>query len=290
MAKNAIREYSSTPSANTDIGGTGIQGSNAVSNFDNAFRTIMAQLADMNGGISPINDTFTLCDPADPTKRGRFDFGAVATATTRVITWPNANFTFSAFSANLLDDADAAAMRATLVLGTSATINASVTSVADTIVQRSSLGAIFAQDVTANRGGGVGVYNFATGGTAYLAYSGGQFEFQGGHLLIGTARYQTDGNIFFSGGMATAYGSDLGAALTARAVVYTGTGINDTVFPIGHSIAAAGNIDRNASTSAWLNSGNNLDYTTTASGAQLAGTYRGRGRHTVGATQLQRTA
>lgn len=45
MAKNSIYDYSTTPSSNTDIAGTGIQGTNAVSNFDDAFRTLMAQIA-----------------------------------------------------------------------------------------------------------------------------------------------------------------------------------------------------------------------------------------------------
>lgn len=45
MAKNSIYDYSTSPGSNTDIGGIGIQGSNAVNNFDDAFRTGMAQIA-----------------------------------------------------------------------------------------------------------------------------------------------------------------------------------------------------------------------------------------------------
>lgn len=44
MAKNSLLEYSTTPDNNTDIGGIGIQGTSAVNNFDNAFRTLMAQM------------------------------------------------------------------------------------------------------------------------------------------------------------------------------------------------------------------------------------------------------
>jgi hypothetical protein len=44
MAKNTFLDWSTTASNNTDIGGTGILGTNAVSNFDDAFRTLMAQL------------------------------------------------------------------------------------------------------------------------------------------------------------------------------------------------------------------------------------------------------
>lgn len=44
MAKNAFIDWDTTASNNTDIGGIGILGSNAVKNFDDAFRTLMAQL------------------------------------------------------------------------------------------------------------------------------------------------------------------------------------------------------------------------------------------------------
>lgn len=114
MAKNSIREYSTTASDNTDIASIGIQGTNAVNNFDDAFRTIMKQLADMNAGTSPIDDTFSVCDPADATKKVRIDAGTVATATTRVLTMPNANVTISSFLATLLDDADASTVLNTL--------------------------------------------------------------------------------------------------------------------------------------------------------------------------------
>ncbi len=44
MAKNSLLDYSTTPDNNTDIGGIGIQGTSAVNNFDNAFRTLMSQM------------------------------------------------------------------------------------------------------------------------------------------------------------------------------------------------------------------------------------------------------
>jgi hypothetical protein len=44
MAKNAFLDWDTTASNNTDVGGIGIQGTNAVSNFDDALRTTMAQL------------------------------------------------------------------------------------------------------------------------------------------------------------------------------------------------------------------------------------------------------
>jgi len=44
MAKNSFLDWDTTASNNSDIGGIGILGTNAVSNFDDAFRTAMAQL------------------------------------------------------------------------------------------------------------------------------------------------------------------------------------------------------------------------------------------------------
>jgi hypothetical protein len=52
MAKNAISDYSTTAASNTDIGGTDIQGTAAVLNFDNALRTLMSHLADASFGTS----------------------------------------------------------------------------------------------------------------------------------------------------------------------------------------------------------------------------------------------
>lgn len=45
MPKNTVQEWDTTASNNTDVGGIGIQGTNAVSNFDNGLRTVMAQMA-----------------------------------------------------------------------------------------------------------------------------------------------------------------------------------------------------------------------------------------------------
>lgn len=44
MAKNTFLDWDTTASNNTDVGGIGILGTNPVSNFDDALRTIMAQL------------------------------------------------------------------------------------------------------------------------------------------------------------------------------------------------------------------------------------------------------
>lgn len=59
MAKNSILDYDTTPDNNTDMGGIGIQGTSAVNNFDNAFRTLMSQLADFTGGSTIASGTTT---------------------------------------------------------------------------------------------------------------------------------------------------------------------------------------------------------------------------------------
>lgn len=105
MAKDTVRSWDTVASNNTDIAGIGIQGSNAVSNFDGALRTVMKQIADVDGGVEPLNDTFTLCDPADSTKRVRIDAGTVATGTTRVLTMPNADITPYATTGGVLSGA-----------------------------------------------------------------------------------------------------------------------------------------------------------------------------------------
>lgn len=93
MAKNNVRDWDTTASNNTDIAGIGILGTNAVSNFDGALRTVMKQIADVDGGVAPVNDTWSFCDPADPTKIFRFDGVGITTSATRVVTMPNASGT-----------------------------------------------------------------------------------------------------------------------------------------------------------------------------------------------------
>ncbi|MBB5040798.1 phage tail protein [Shinella fusca] len=51
MAKSTFLDFSTTAGDNTDCGGIGILGTNSVSNFDNAFRTLMAILRrDLDNG------------------------------------------------------------------------------------------------------------------------------------------------------------------------------------------------------------------------------------------------
>ena len=96
MAKTKISEYDSTASNNTDLDNINLQENVMVpSDLNNFCQEIMAHLADMNAGTSAIQDTFTLSDPTDDTKRVRFDAVDITTATTRVLTAPDADVTIA---------------------------------------------------------------------------------------------------------------------------------------------------------------------------------------------------
>jgi hypothetical protein len=93
VAKDVITSYSTTNASNTDVGGVDIQGTAAVSNFDNAVRELMTHLAETNAGTAPWADTMTIGDASDLTKEIRFELSGITTATTRVITVPDADIT-----------------------------------------------------------------------------------------------------------------------------------------------------------------------------------------------------
>jgi hypothetical protein len=57
--------------------------------MDDSVREIMSHLAETNAGTAPLDDTFSLCDPADATKKVRLDAGNVTAGQTRVLTVPN---------------------------------------------------------------------------------------------------------------------------------------------------------------------------------------------------------
>ena len=96
MAKTKISEYDGTAGNNTDLDSIALSENVMVpSDLNNFCREIMAHLADMNDGTSAIQDTFTLSDPTDDTKRVRFDAVDVTTATTRVLTAPDADVTIA---------------------------------------------------------------------------------------------------------------------------------------------------------------------------------------------------
>ena len=96
MAKTKISEYDATAGNNTDIDSISLAENVMVpSDINNALRELLAHLADMNAGTSAIQDTFTLSDPTDDTKRVRLDAVGVTTGNTRVLTAPDADVTIA---------------------------------------------------------------------------------------------------------------------------------------------------------------------------------------------------
>jgi len=89
MAKNKLSDFDPVANNNVDIGGIGIQGTNNVSNFDNAKRYLMKAIADWLTGVYPVQDTASFADPADLTKQFRFDGGNVTAGQKRVISVPD---------------------------------------------------------------------------------------------------------------------------------------------------------------------------------------------------------
>lgn len=73
--------------------------------------------------------------------------------------------------------------------------------------------------------------------------------------------------------------------------LYTGSNVDETAFPVGHIVCAVGggDPDRNAAGDVRIATGT-LDYTIGGGGAQLAGTWRARGRTSTGNKLMQRVA
>ena len=100
MPLTKISQYSQTASSNSDINSIDLgEGTMVPSDVNNALRQILAHLADMNAGTSAIQDTFTLSDPADDTKRVRVDAVGITTGNTRVLTAPDADVTIAGLEA-----------------------------------------------------------------------------------------------------------------------------------------------------------------------------------------------
>ena len=89
MSKDKFTDYSVTASSNTDVGGININTNCDFGNVDDALRELMSHLAETNAGTYPVADTWTFADPADLTKKFRFDGGSITTGTSRVITVPD---------------------------------------------------------------------------------------------------------------------------------------------------------------------------------------------------------
>jgi len=121
----------------------------------------------------------------------------------------------------------------------------------------------------------------ASGGTG--SPGGGTLTFSGNMVFntaiqVGSSFHFTDGNLQFAGGMA-AYGTYLSDALSARAVIYTGTVAGETNFTIGHHVLAYHTTApvNNSTVNVWTAT-SNFGYTySTNAVSLLSGTWRQRG-------------
>lgn len=109
MAKTDFLSWSTTAGSNTDIDGIGIQGSNAVNNFDNAFRTIMAQLRrDVDGKVVYANKSANYTALAnDNNAVHRFTAAATVALTAAATLGNNWHYTVFADGGAVIIDPDA---------------------------------------------------------------------------------------------------------------------------------------------------------------------------------------
>lgn len=120
MAKTKVSDWSATAGNNLDIGNINIAEGCPAGNMNNAFRELMAQVATLNPvGLGDANLAYQAINPNLSSLAGltlAADRGLYSTAANTL-----ALFTLTAAGRALLDDANAAAQRTTLGLGTAAT-------------------------------------------------------------------------------------------------------------------------------------------------------------------------
>lgn len=81
MTKDKISDYSQSPASNDDLG----EGGTAVDCYiDRGLKTVMAHLAEVNGGAASLDDTLTLADSDDRSKQFGFD-GSDVTPSSKVV-------------------------------------------------------------------------------------------------------------------------------------------------------------------------------------------------------------
>ncbi len=132
-----INDLDPTDANNTAIGGINSQGSSAPSNMDNVMRALSGMLGRMKSGAAAIYDTMTWCDPADTTKKFRFDGGGITASNTRVVTIADADVTLPNQSLGTSDSPQFAGIN--------------VEAASDTTITRVSAGVIAVEGVTLMR-------------------------------------------------------------------------------------------------------------------------------------------
>lgn len=190
----AFLDWSTTASSNTTVGGIGIQGTNAVSNFDDALRTVMAEARAGIDGKSlyiPKSSTYTAV-AAD--NNGIIVFSAAATLNLTAAATLAANWHVLVVAGGgdvVIDPAGGETINGgttfTLPRGSSAYVictglnfatafGGSITSSAGfTYVLRDGVGNVNARDLTADRGDHTGVINMgaAADGVRWERTAGG---------------------------------------------------------------------------------------------------------------------
>lgn len=92
MTKDKISDYSQSPASNDDLG----EGGTAVDCYiDRGLKTVMAHLAQVNGGTESLDDTLTLADSDDRSKRFGFDGSDVTPSSKVVLKIPDSSGTIA---------------------------------------------------------------------------------------------------------------------------------------------------------------------------------------------------
>jgi hypothetical protein len=259
MAKSSIRTYSTTAASNTDVGGVDIQGTAPASNMNDAVQEVMSHLAETNAGTSPVDDTWSFCDPADATKKVRLDAGGVTAGQTRVLAAPNYD-------------------------GTLATLAGAETFTNKTLASPAFTGTPTGLDASTTA---KGIVELATDAEAQTG-TDTAMAITPANLQAVTATETRKGVVELATTAEVTTGTDTARAVTPAgvkaatdALLYTGSTVGNTTFPVGSYVTAlttGTEPDRNASATVRLRDSNSGDFTLDGSGSALTGTWRARGR------------
>lgn len=287
---SGILEYSTTPSSNTTINSIGIQGTSAVQNFDNAFRQMMADVASSitRRVTKSANYTAIKTDNAqliEFTAAATLSLTAAATLTNGwycivkanggdVLIDPSSSEQIDGATTKTIKDGSFAFVFCTgtaFVSLEAVQIDAYTKTQSDARYATAAQG-VLAQNALPKSGGDLSGNTDMANALFYRAKDTGGT----GRTLIGM---WNDDKIYVG---ATGFSMELrGSTVTLNGstipTLYTGSNISETSFPVGHSVCAVGNVNRNSASPIYL-AGSGSSYTTSVDGAQLGGTWRSRGR------------
>lgn len=81
MSRDKVTDWDTTPALNLDVGGVGIAGTDSAGNISDAFQTIMGQIAAVNAGTAPLDDTVKTRNATDTTKTFTMSAANITTGT-----------------------------------------------------------------------------------------------------------------------------------------------------------------------------------------------------------------